>query len=136
MLWAGRRNDDQKKNQAKYTAFAIAQMEAAVVAALKAREPMELDWAQGRVGFGGNRRVLNNGKWAGFGFQRSGPVDHSLPVLAARDAEGRVRAVWARCGLLCCRYYVALTVACVLRGVLRGRLADVLLHAGVLRVAL
>jgi len=101
ILWAGRMNDSQKKNQAAYTAFAIDQMESAVVAALKARQPMELDWAQGRVGFGGNRRVLNNGKWAGFGFQRSGPVDHSLPVLAARDAEGHVRAVWTNYACHC-----------------------------------
>ena len=116
ILWAGRMNDAQKKNQAKYTAFAIDQMEAAVVAALKAREPMELDWAQGRVGFGGNRRVLNNGKWAGFGFQRSGPVDHSLPVLAARDAEGRVRAVWANYACHCT------TVGAANRGRRLGRL--------------
>jgi len=101
VLWAGRLNDAQKKNQAAYTSFAVDQMEAAVVTALKARQPMELDWAQGRVGFGGNRRVLKNGKWAGFGFQRSGPVDHSLPVLAARDADGRVRAIWANYACHC-----------------------------------
>jgi len=101
VLWAGRMNETQKKNQAAYTAFTIDKMEAAVVAALKARQSMELDWAQGRVGFGGNRRVLKNGKWAGFGFQRSGPVDHSLPVLFARDVDGRVGAIWANYACHC-----------------------------------
>ncbi len=51
--------------------------------------------------FGGNRRVLNNGTWAGFGFQRSGPVDHSLPVLVARDEQGTVKVVWANYACHC-----------------------------------
>jgi hypothetical protein len=71
------------------------------VQALKNRQPMSLEWTQGRATFGGNRRVINGGRWAGFGFQRSGPVDHSLPVLAARDASGTVRAVWANYACHC-----------------------------------
>ena len=101
VLWAGRMNAAQQKNMADYTDFAIGQMEAAVLAALNNRQPMKLDWAQGRVGFGGNRRVLNNSRWSGFGFQRTGPVDHSLPVLAARDTTGLVRAVWANYACHC-----------------------------------
>jgi len=101
IVWAGRSTPEQDKGTARYTAFAIEQMEAAVVAALLAREPMSLEWAQGRVSFGGNRRVLNDGKWTGFGFQQDGPVDHSLPVLAARDASGVVRAVWANYACHC-----------------------------------
>jgi len=72
-----------------------------VAAALAARQPMQLEWAQGRATFGGNRRVLRDGKWVGFGLQRNGPVDHSLPVLAARDASGKVRAVWANYACHC-----------------------------------
>ena len=53
------------------------------------------------MSFGGNRRILGDGKWAGFGFQRNGPVDHSLPVLAARDADGKVRAIWANYACHC-----------------------------------
>lgn len=101
VVWAGRTTPEQDEHIEEYTALAIARMEAAVVAALKAREPMRLEWAQGRVTFGGNRRVLNKGTWAGFGFQRSSPVDHSLPVLAARDANGKVRAVWANYACHC-----------------------------------
>ena len=101
VVWAGRTNATQEKHMAEYTTFAIGQMEAAVRAALKNRQPMQLEWTRGRVAFGGNRRVLTNGKWAGFGFQRSGPVDHSLPVLTARDAAGKVRAIWANYACHC-----------------------------------
>ena len=101
VVWAGRMSPAQEKRMAEYTTFAIDRMESAVLRALKNRQLMQLEWAQGRVGFGGNRRVLNNGKWAGFGFQRNGPVDHSLPVLAARDADGKVRALWANYACHC-----------------------------------
>lgn len=101
ILWAGRTTPEQDKHVEEYTSFAIEQMEAAVVAALAAREPMQLQWSTGRVTFGGNRRVLNDGKWTGFGFQHDGPVDHRLPVLAARDGTGKVRAVWANYACHC-----------------------------------
>ena len=101
ILWQGRTTPQQDRLTAKYTSFAISQMEKAVVQALGSRRPMSLEWAQGRVTFGGNRRVLQGNRWAGFGFQRSGPVDHSLPVLAARDATGKVRAVWANYACHC-----------------------------------
>lgn len=101
ILWAGRTTAEQQQHIEEYTAFAIQKMEEAVLQALSTQEPMQLEWAQGRVTFGGNRRVLNGGKWAGFGFQRDGPVDHSLPVLAARDAHGTVRAVWANYACHC-----------------------------------
>ena len=101
ILWAGRTTPQQDRNIASYTSYAIDTMEAAVVAALKARLPMKLEWAKGRVTFGGNRRVLNRGNWTGFGFQRNGPVDHSLPMLAARDSDGTVRAIWANYACHC-----------------------------------
>lgn len=101
ILWAGRTTPEMDQRSADYETFAIAQMEAAVVAALKNRQPMRLEWAKGRAAFGGNRRRLQNGRWAGFGFQRTGPVDHSVPVLAARDAGGTVRAIWANYACHC-----------------------------------
>lgn len=101
VVWAGRTTPEQAKRVEAYTQFAVEKMEQAVVDALAAREPMHLEWAQGRVTFGGNRRVLADGKWAGFGFQRGGPVDHSLPILAARDRAGKVRAVWANYACHC-----------------------------------
>jgi hypothetical protein len=101
LLWAGRTTPEMDQRSANYTTFAIEQMEAAVVAALKNRQPMRLEWAKGRASFGGNRRKLKNGRWVGFGFQRNGPVDHSVPVLAARGADGTVRAVWANYACHC-----------------------------------
>jgi neutral ceramidase len=102
VVWAGRTTPTQEKRIAEYTALAIDRMEQAVVTAIGNREPMQLEWAQGRVNFGGNRRVLSAaGRWSGFGFQRNGPVDHSLPILAARDAKGKVRAVWANYACHC-----------------------------------
>ncbi|MBG89911.1 MAG: hypothetical protein CMO80_23855 [Verrucomicrobiales bacterium] len=101
LLWAGRTTPEMDRRSSDYTTFAIEQMEAAVVAALENRRPRRLEWAKGRASFGGNRRLLKNGRWVGFGFQRNGPVDHSVPVLAARDADGTVRAIWANYACHC-----------------------------------
>ena len=101
IVWKGRTTPEQDKRVEAYTQFAIDQMERAVAEALARREPMTLEWTQGRATFGGNRRVINGGNWAGFGHQRNAPIDHSLPVLAARDADGAVRAVWANYACHC-----------------------------------
>lgn len=101
IVWKGRTTPEQDKRVEAYTNFVIDKMQQAVAEALTRREPMTLEWAQGRATFGGNRRVINNGNWAGFGHQRNAPVDHSLPVLAARDAKGDVRAVWANYACHC-----------------------------------
>lgn len=101
IVWQGRTTAEQDERTAQYTTFAIEQMEKAIVQALENRQPMTLEWAQGRVGFGGNRRVMTGGVYRGFGLERSGLVDHSLPVLAARDAQGTVRAVWANYACHC-----------------------------------
>ena len=101
IVWQGRTTAEQDRLTAEYTTFAITQMEQAVMQALANRQPMTLHWGQGRVTFGGNRRVLAGDRWRGFGLQRDGPVDHSLPVLAARDASGIVRAVWANYACHC-----------------------------------
>lgn len=60
-------------------------MVTAVVQAIENREAMTLEWRAGRVTFGGNRRVLEKSRWRGFGLQRDGPVDHSLPVGTAME---------------------------------------------------
>lgn len=101
VVWAGRTTPDQDQRVAEYTEFVIDKMEEAVLAALARRKQMQLEWGQGRATFGGNRRVIRDGKWAGFGFQRNAPVDHSMPVLAARDSSGKVRAVWANYACHC-----------------------------------
>jgi hypothetical protein len=94
ILWAERMSPEQLRRMKRYTSWLADQLVDVTTRALEARTPATLGWAQGRVEFGGNRRVLRDGRWAGFGFQRDGPVDHSLPTLVARDAAGKTLAVW------------------------------------------
>ncbi|MDG2384327.1 MAG: neutral/alkaline non-lysosomal ceramidase N-terminal domain-containing protein [Pirellulaceae bacterium] len=101
ILWKGRTTPEQDHRVRQYTEFLISKSRDAVLEAYGNREPMQLEWTQGRAEFGGNRRKLNNGKWAGFGYQRNSPVDHSLPILAARDLSGKLRAVWANYACHC-----------------------------------
>ena len=101
ILWAGRTSPDQERRIDKYTAFLIDKMESIIIEALESREPMRLSWGRGEVQFGGNRRIIRNGKWAGFGFQRNGPVDHSLPVMVANDLKGETRVIWSNYACHC-----------------------------------
>ena len=101
IVWAGRTSSAMEQATANYTNFAVQQMESAVVTALDKREAMTVEWGRGRVTFGANRRVLSDSTWQGFGLQRDGPVDHSLPVLAGRDRSGKVRFVWANYACHC-----------------------------------
>ncbi len=61
--------------------------------ALKARRPATIAWAQGRVEFAMNRRVVKDRQWTAFGETPKGPVDHALPMLAARSEQGGLIAV-------------------------------------------
>jgi hypothetical protein len=94
VLWKGRSTPGFDAHTAEYTRFLTDKIFEVAKAALAARAPAHLAWGTGRVGFGGNRRVLAGGKWAGFGWQKDGPVDHDLPVLVARDDAGKVVALW------------------------------------------
>jgi neutral ceramidase len=85
--------DDQKARIARYTRELTDGLEKVALAALAARSPASLSWGQGQVGFAANRRVLKDGRWVNFGVNPNGPVDHSLPVLRATDASGKVQAV-------------------------------------------
>ena len=67
----------------------------AVDEAFAALEPMSLSWATGTSGFAVNRR---ENKEADVPMIREknmlkGPVDHDVPVLAARDAKGKLKGV-------------------------------------------
>ena len=61
--------------------------------AIQNRKPGLVAWGEGEVGFAGNRRVLENGQWTGFGIQQDGPVDHSLPVMRINDSRGDLLAI-------------------------------------------
>lgn len=69
--------------------------------ALENRQSGNLEWGQGMVSFAGNRRVLEKGKWAGFGNQPDGPVDHALPVLKVSNSKGKLRAILANYACHC-----------------------------------
>ena len=101
ILWQGRMTLAQQKETSKYTEWVTRKMAEAVIKARDSKFRAQLSWGQGRVTFGGNRRVIRDGRWAGFGFQFDAPVDHSLPVLVARDEQNRVRAVWANYACHC-----------------------------------
>ena len=101
ILWAGRTTPEQEAHMLQYTQTIVDKAAEAVTKALAQQEPMQLEWTQGRATFGANRRVIQNGRWAGFGFHRTNPVDHSLPILTARNASGKVKAVWSNYACHC-----------------------------------
>lgn len=101
ILWQGRMTDEQIEATRKYTDFVIAQMVVAVLQAKKSMQRCRLGWGQGRVTFGRNRRVIQDGQWAGFGVQPDAPVDHSLPILVAKNSKNEVMAVWANYACHC-----------------------------------
>lgn len=76
--------------------YRIQVIDAIVEAAGKAisdLKPAHLSHAIGKATFAGNRRVLQNGRWSGFGLQADGPVDHSVPMLRVTSPEGKLRGV-------------------------------------------
>lgn len=77
----------------RYTEDLASRLERVALDALADRRPARLGWGVGRAGFAANRRVIQNGRWTGFGVNPEGPVDHDLPVMAVREPDGRLRAV-------------------------------------------
>jgi hypothetical protein len=71
----------------RYAASLAEKLEQVTRAALAARKPAHLSSATGKVGFAANRRRPNSLKG------RPRPVDHDLPALFVKDAQGKVRAV-------------------------------------------
>ncbi|MFO0903431.1 MAG: neutral/alkaline non-lysosomal ceramidase N-terminal domain-containing protein [Pirellulales bacterium] len=100
-LFGERIPDEHQAHIDQYTRELTEKLVQVALDALKGRRPARLEWGQGRVGFAANRRVLKDGQWTGFGVQADGPVDHSLPVLAARDEHGKLIAVAANYACHC-----------------------------------
>jgi hypothetical protein len=100
VLWEGRDTPEERARVAEYTKRLIDQIVEVAAAAVHDRKPAELSWGQGKVMFGGNRRAMKDGKWVGFGFAETAPVDHSMPALFARR-DGKVVAVWANYACHC-----------------------------------
>lgn len=92
---------DQEERIQRYTRTLTDKLVDVALKAIGNRRPAKLAWAQGKVTFAVNRRVLRDGVWAGFGEQRDGPVDHSLPLLIAQDEQGKLIAVLANYACHC-----------------------------------
>jgi putative membrane-bound dehydrogenase-like protein len=73
----------------RYTRELTDKLEQLARAALKDRKPGQLAWSVGEVKFAKNRR------------SQGGPVDHTLSVLRATDASGKLRAVIANYACHC-----------------------------------
>ena len=85
--------EEEWKTVDRYSEQMLQGIVTAVSNAMKSRTPCELSWTKGEVGFAMNRRKMENGKWKGFGEQLDGVVDHDLPLIAARDENGKVVAM-------------------------------------------
>ncbi|HYE30854.1 MAG TPA: neutral/alkaline non-lysosomal ceramidase N-terminal domain-containing protein, partial [Methylomirabilota bacterium] len=66
----------------RYTEEFTDALEKVALEAHKAIRPSRLFWGKGKASFAVNRRT------------KGGPVDHDLPTLVVRDADGKVRAVY------------------------------------------
>ena len=93
-LFATPLSDDERNATEAYTDFIRDRIIKAVGQALAETSPGRLFVGAGEAHFAVNRRVLQDGKWTGFGINPAGPVDHSLPVLKVTNADGKtVRAL-------------------------------------------
>lgn len=79
----------------RYTDEVLDKLEVVSLRAIADRKPRRLDWTKGELTFAVNRRVIEDGKWEGFGVQADGPVDHSLPLLRVMEPDGQLVSVFA-----------------------------------------
>lgn len=77
----------------RFAALLQEKMVTVALAALADRRPARLSWAEGKAEFAVNRRLIVDGRHAGYKATPGGPVNHALPVLRAVGADGAVRAV-------------------------------------------
>ena len=73
---------EHQVNIDRYTREFVDKLEKVARDAIKAVAPARLEWGVGKVSFAINRRT------------KGGPVDHDLPLMAIRDPDGKLRAVW------------------------------------------
>jgi putative membrane-bound dehydrogenase-like protein len=93
--------DEQQTRIDAYTKWVTEQIGDAAISALNSRRPARLTWSEGNLAFTGNRRVLKNGVWTGFGINVEGPVQQRLPALRAVDKEDKLIALVANYACHC-----------------------------------
>ncbi len=84
---------EQKQDAQKYWNQVETRIVKTIGLAIQDLRPGKMSTISGKVGFAQNRRVLKNGKWAGFGVNPKGPVDHSLPIIKITDEAGKLRGL-------------------------------------------
>jgi len=92
-LFATPMTQDQQAASQKYWDTVEQRIVQTIGNAIKDIKPGKMSVVSGKVGFAQNRRALKNGKWAGFGVNPNGPVDHSLPVIKVTDQDGTLRGL-------------------------------------------
>ena len=87
---------DQQKKIVAYADRLVHEIESAVAMAIRERQPSRLQWGSGKSTFAVNRR--ENKPYEAVDERRAsgtlaGPVDHDVPVLTARDLDGKLFAI-------------------------------------------
>jgi len=85
--------DTQLQASREYWNAVEARILSTIGQAIQDLRPGKMSIVTGKVSFAQNRRVLKNGKWAGFGVNPEGPVDHSLPLIKITDQAGKIRGL-------------------------------------------
>jgi neutral ceramidase len=92
-MYGPRANPQQWEAVAEYTRGLEGKIVELVGEALRQVQPVRLAFAQGRAGFGVNRRVMTPQGIRSFVPNPDGPVDHSVPVLRVESVQGRLLGV-------------------------------------------
>ena len=93
--------EDHAARLARYEAELTEKLVQAALSAVDRQVPASLHLGYGEAGFAMNRRALKDGRWTGFGEVPDGPVDKRVPLLAARDASGKLVALLANYACHC-----------------------------------
>ncbi len=92
---------EEKATIERYSNDLLDKLENVSLQAIGNLRPAKIDWGKGELGFAVNRRILKDGKWAGWGNQEDGPVDHTMPMMRIRDQHGKLYAVLANYACHC-----------------------------------
>jgi hypothetical protein len=83
---------EQTEKLSQYAAKLREDLYTVIGAALGDLAPADVSFGQGSAAFAINRRELAK-QGVAIGVNKAGPVDHSVPVLAVRSADGKLKAV-------------------------------------------
>lgn len=97
MIWPalsmiGNYDPETMKGLNRYTTDLTGKLIAAVDMAMQHLEPMQLSYGTGTAEFAKNRRKASPGG-VSIGINATGPVDHDVPVLMAKNTAGEIKAI-------------------------------------------